>query len=180
LSSLPFISPSLQATIDELKGLGATHVCTYDDLEDKQFRSRVKDWTAGANIQLALNCVGGPVTSRMAGLLGSDAHLVSYGAMSKQPLSLPTSLFIFKNLTCHGYWQSRWYQRATLGQIQEQIQFLVDLMGRGALREPNHELVVLGGTDAEAQQQIDSVFRCMEEAEKMSKPGLGKMLLSWN
>ncbi|KIM90590.1 hypothetical protein PILCRDRAFT_812350 [Piloderma croceum F 1598] len=33
-------------------------------------------------------------TMSMARLLGSDAHLVSYGAMSKQPLSLLTSLFI--------------------------------------------------------------------------------------
>lgn len=39
-----------------------------------------------------------------------DAHLVSYGAMSKSPIPLSTSLFIFKNLTCHGYWQSRWYR----------------------------------------------------------------------
>jgi NADPH:quinone reductase-like Zn-dependent oxidoreductase len=46
----------------------------------------------------------------MARYLGKDAHLVSYGAMSKQPLSLPTSLFIFKNLTSHGFWQSQWYK----------------------------------------------------------------------
>jgi len=162
-----------------LKDLGATHVCTYDDLDDKQFRSQVKDWTAHANIRLALNCVGGPVTSRMAGLLGSDAHLVSYGAMSKQPLSLPTSLFIFKNLTSHGYWQSRWYQSASLEQIQEQMEYLVELMYRGALQKPEHELVELGGTEAEAQQQVDAIFQKMEEAEKESKPGLKKILLSW-
>ena len=45
----------------------------------------------------------------MTRFLGEGAHLVSYGAMSKQPLSLPTSAFIFKNLKAHGYWQSRWY-----------------------------------------------------------------------
>ena len=56
-----------------------------------------------------LNCVGGPATSAMTRFLGENAHLVSYGAMSKQPLSLPTSAFIFKNLQAHGYWQSRWY-----------------------------------------------------------------------
>ena len=50
----------------------------------------------------------------MARYLGKDAHLVSYGAMSKQPLSLPTSLFIFKNLTSHGFWQSQWYKTRSL------------------------------------------------------------------
>jgi trans-2-enoyl-CoA reductase len=68
--SLLCASPALQQTVTELKRLGATHVCTYEELEDKQFRNRVKDWTSGAHLQLALNCVGGPVTSRMAGLLG--------------------------------------------------------------------------------------------------------------
>lgn len=47
-------------------------------------------------IKLGLNCVGGKHTTLMAGHLGKDAALVSYGAMSKSPLSLPTSLFIFK------------------------------------------------------------------------------------
>ena len=60
------------------------------------------------SIRLMLNCVSGPVSTAMSRFLGQDAHLVSYGAMSKQPLSLPTSAFIFKNLKCHGFWQSRW------------------------------------------------------------------------
>ena len=51
-----------------------------------------------------LNSVGGKPTQLMTRFLGVDSHLVSYGAMSKQPLSLPTSLFIFKNLTAHGFW----------------------------------------------------------------------------
>ena len=54
----------------------------------------------------------------MAGLLGSDAHLVTYGAMAKRPLSLPASLFIFKNLTSHGFWLSRWYKDNFEGQTR--------------------------------------------------------------
>jgi NADPH:quinone reductase-like Zn-dependent oxidoreductase len=118
-------SESVDALKKQLEGLGATHVTTYDELSQKSFRDKVKEWTGGkvrpvihlhSHIQrsrsqplrLALNCVSGPETMSMARLLGSDAHLVSYGAMSKQPLSLPTSLFIFKNLKSVGYWQSRW------------------------------------------------------------------------
>jgi trans-2-enoyl-CoA reductase len=52
----------------------------------------------------------------MAGLLGSNAHLVTYGAMSKRPLSLPASFLIFKNLTSHGFWLSRWYKNKGEGQ----------------------------------------------------------------
>ena len=57
-----------------------------------------------------------------------DAHLVSYGAMSKQPLSLPTSLHIFKNLTSHGYWQTRWNSTHTQEEREKMIKFLVELM----------------------------------------------------
>jgi trans-2-enoyl-CoA reductase len=32
--------------------------------------------------------------------------MVTYGAMSMQPLSLPTGLLIFKDLTFKGYWLS--------------------------------------------------------------------------
>jgi NADPH:quinone reductase-like Zn-dependent oxidoreductase len=119
-------SENVDALKKQLDELGATHVATYDELAQKSFRDKVKEWTGGKvrpvihlylhilnvptsqPLRLALNCVSGPETMSMARLLGSDAHLVSYGAMSKQPLSLPTSLFIFKNLKSVGYWQSRW------------------------------------------------------------------------
>lgn len=71
----------------------------------------------------------------MARLLGHDAYLVSYGAMSKQPLSLPTSLFIFKNLTTAGFWQSRWYKTHTRDDKENLMKTLVDLVAQGKVRE---------------------------------------------
>lgn len=71
---------------------------------------------------------GGKETTMMARLLAHDAHLVSYGGMAKQPLSLPVSLFIFKNLTHRGFWQSRWYKQKTPAEREELMQILVNLM----------------------------------------------------
>ena len=68
------------------------------------------DIICGKDIRLGLNCVGGESTMAMAGLLGSDAHLVTYGAMAKRPVPIPASFHIFKNLTSHGFWLSRWYK----------------------------------------------------------------------
>lgn len=67
----------------------------------------------------------------MARLLGGNSHLVSYGAMSKDPLSLPTSLFIFKNLTCHGFWQTRWYDQKTLDERLQMMHTLTGLIRQG-------------------------------------------------
>jgi hypothetical protein len=63
--------------------------------------------------------------------LGKDAHLVSYGAMSKQPLSLPTSAFIFKNLTAHGFWQSHWYTERSVEEREGMMESLTQLIRDG-------------------------------------------------
>lgn len=132
-----------------LELLGATHVVTYDELSDKSLRAKVKTWTGGKDIRLGLNCVSGKTTTLMARLLGNNAHIVSYGAMSKEPLSLPTSLFIFKNLTCHGFWQTRWYSDKSLEQRQELLKTLTALMRDGKLRGPDHEVLTIGGTESD-------------------------------
>ncbi|KAG1807793.1 uncharacterized protein BJ212DRAFT_1281490 [Suillus subaureus] len=132
-----------------LELLGATHVVTYDELSDKSLRAKVKTWTGGKDIRLGLNCVSGKTTTLMARLLGNNAHLVSYGAMSKEPLSLPTSLFIFKNLACHGFWQTRWYSNKSLEQRQELLKTLAALMRDGKLRDPDHEVFTIGGTESD-------------------------------
>ncbi|KAG8757585.1 mitochondrial 2-enoyl thioester reductase [Ceratobasidium sp. 428] len=100
--------PNFEELKQHLISLGATHVITDEQLADKATRGKMKEWTQGKDIKLGMNCVGGKMTTILAGYLGHNAALVSYGAMSKSPLSLPTSLFIFKNLVSYGYWQSRW------------------------------------------------------------------------
>ncbi|KAL4063030.1 hypothetical protein V8B97DRAFT_1993247 [Scleroderma yunnanense] len=145
----------------QLRDLGATQVATYDELSDKGFKERVKSWTGGKSIKLGLNCVGGRVTTSMTRLLGQDAHLVSYGAMSKEPLSLPTSLFIFKNLTCHGFWQSRWYQEKSLQERKQLTEALFGLMREGKLRSPEHEVLVIEGAETDEQAR-DKISEMME------------------
>ncbi|KAL1756815.1 hypothetical protein FB107DRAFT_210590 [Schizophyllum commune] len=152
--------------VDEMKGLGADAVFTYDDLADKGLRDTVKELTGGKPISLALNCVSGPVTSNMARYLSAKPptkpHLVSYGAMSKQPLSLPTSLFIFKDLVSCGFWQSRWYKTHS----KEEKEELISKVANMGLKVPKHEIIEVGGegaSDAEVSQQIQDIVRRVVE-----------------
>ncbi len=95
----------------ELRRLGATVVVTEDELLDRAFAKRVKDeFTRGGRdpLMLGLNCVGGKSALAMAKCLGDGATMVTYGAMSRQPVNLPTALLIFKDLTFRGFWLSRW------------------------------------------------------------------------
>ncbi|TFY77164.1 hypothetical protein EWM64_g6848 [Hericium alpestre] len=143
----------------ELTDLGADHVLTFDELAEKSTRAK--------DIRLGLNCVSGKPTALMARYLGQDAHLVSYGAMSKQPLSLPTSLFIFKNLTCQGFWQSRWYTSRSREEREKMVNELVELITSGKLKEPKHEVLTLpkGDSDAEVANKVRAVIAKMNEGK---------------
>ncbi|GME77424.1 unnamed protein product [Ambrosiozyma monospora] len=81
---------------EELTKLGATHVITEEENGNREFGKTIKQWTEGKPIKLGLNCIGGSNLTNMARKLGKDATLLTYGAMSLKPVSLPTSLFIFK------------------------------------------------------------------------------------
>ncbi len=97
----------------ELEALGATKVVTESALMEGSFKDQVNEWTNSGRqpIKLGLNCVGGKNATALAKLLSPDAHMVTYGAMSKQPTLLPTGLLIFKNITFRGFWVSRWSDR---------------------------------------------------------------------
>lgn len=116
----------------------------------------------------------------MTGLLGSDAHLVTYGAMAKRPVPIPASFHIFKNLTSHGFWLSRWYKDNGEGQIKV-VEELARIMASGKVssclplkerillpysvldqfKEPMHEIVTIENETSEEQASsaISEVFR---------------------
>ncbi|KZP34668.1 NAD(P)-binding protein [Athelia psychrophila] len=164
----------LGALRKELYGLGATQVATYDDIAHKSFRETVKGWTKGKEILLGLNCVGGPAATDMARYLGNDAFLVSYGAMAKQPLALPTSLFIFKNLKSVGYSLYRPGEAYKTREGRDRVMHtLVGLMKEGKLKDPEHEILTLeaGESNEDVSKKIRDVL------VKLSEGRYGKKVL---
>ncbi|KAI0064680.1 NAD(P)-binding protein [Artomyces pyxidatus] len=164
--------PDIDVLKQELQSMGATHVLTYEELEDKKsLKAKIQAWTGGDEIRLALNCVGGNSTTRMAGLLGQDAHIVTYGAMARAPLSLGASLFIFKNLTSHGFWVSRWYTQHGKEDRERMMSELVALMSEGKLAEPKHEILTIRReqSDEEATQAVRAVLDKMLSGQSRSK-----------
>jgi NADPH:quinone reductase-like Zn-dependent oxidoreductase len=60
--------------------------------------------------------------------------LVSFGAMSLQPLKIPTGLLIFKDLRFRGIWINKWYDKATPAQRVAAFNPIFDMAKRGLLR----------------------------------------------
>jgi len=127
----------------------------------------------------------------MLRLLGKDAHLVTYGAMAKEALSFPPSVFIFSNLTAHGFWQTEWYKQKSPEERARVTGELVKYMVAGKVRivpswvlwlhalsieqfkEPNHEIVKIDGklSDEEATEIVRGVMN------KLSSGSCGKKIL---
>ena len=127
---------------NDLKGLGADIVITDAELQAQGIRDQAKEWTNGGRdkIRLALNCVNGKAATAMAKLLSSSAHFVTYGAMSKQPLTIPASMLIFKDIHFHGFWVSRWSEKNPEAKIQT-VNDVLDMTRKGEFKDTPFDLI---------------------------------------
>jgi trans-2-enoyl-CoA reductase len=116
--------------IDELRTEGGDVVL----VDGENLRDDVKNATIGAPIRLGLNAVGGESALRLANCLAPGATLVTFGAMSLQPLKIPNGLLIFKDLRFRGIWINKWYDNATMAERMEAFRPLFEMAGRGLLR----------------------------------------------
>jgi trans-2-enoyl-CoA reductase len=116
--------------IDELRAEGGDVVL----VDGEKLRDEVKAATGGAAIRLGLNSVGGDSALRLSNCLAFSGTLVSFGAMSMQPLKIPTGLLIFKDLRFRGIWINHWYDNATVAQRMAAFNPLFDMAKRGLLK----------------------------------------------
>eukprot|EP00850_Spirogloea_muscicola_P000783 SM000003S11028 [mRNA] locus=s3:468655:470770:- [translate_table: standard] len=117
-----------------LKDLGATAVLT----DDVAARPDVKSIQPNLpKAKLGLNCVGGQAASSIMKLLEPGGTMVTYGGMSKKPITSSTSAFIFKpelqDLTLRGFWLSRWSSTRPPTERVQTVNKLLQLVHEGRL-----------------------------------------------
>jgi mitochondrial enoyl-[acyl-carrier protein] reductase / trans-2-enoyl-CoA reductase len=130
--------------VDELRTEGGDVVL----VDNEKLRDEVKEATGGAPIRLALNAVGGENALRVANALAPEATMVTYGAMSFQPLRIPNGLLIFKNLRFCGFWVNKWYDQATVQQRDETFAAIFEMAQRGLLKTKVEKSYSLGEAKA--------------------------------
>jgi trans-2-enoyl-CoA reductase len=116
--------------IDELRAGGGDIVL----VDGETLRDEVKNATSGAPIRLGLNAVGGESALRLANCLAPGSTMVTFGAMSLQPLKIPNGLLIFKDLHFRGIWINKWYDNATMPERMEAFRQLFEMAKRGVLK----------------------------------------------
>ena len=126
--------------IDELRAEGGDVVL----LDDDGARAAAAAATNGEPIRLAFNAVGGESALRLAKIVAAEATIVTYGAMSLQPLRLPNGLLIFKNLHFTGFWINKWYEQATPAARQEAFARIFEFARRELLQTKIERTYPLG------------------------------------
>ena len=117
---------------DELLALGADEVLTDDDSAVES----AKTLLGRDRPTLAFNGVGGESALRLMNLLGPGGIHVTYGAMSRRPLTVPNGQLIFKDLQIRGLWVTRWIESAPREELDAVYGKLAGLMLSGELSVP--------------------------------------------
>lgn len=123
--------PDWEQMVERLKAQGATAVVDEGMVRTPAFKELIADLPAP---KLALNCVGGRSATDLARRLAPGGTFVTYGGMSRQPVTLPTSLFIFRDIAARGFWMTEWNKRASTADRQAMIDDLCALVRAGELK----------------------------------------------
>jgi mitochondrial enoyl-[acyl-carrier protein] reductase / trans-2-enoyl-CoA reductase len=144
--------------IDELRADGGDVVLVDGESPSRTgtLRDEVKAATNGAAIRLGLNSVGGDSALRLANCLAFGGTLVSFGAMSLQPLKIPTGLLIFKDLRFRGIWINHWYDNATMAERMAAFNPLFDMAKRGLLKTKIEKVYGIDDAKAAVAQAMQS------------------------
>ena len=142
--------------VEELRVQGGDVVL----IDSEALRDNVKESTGGAPIRLGLNAVGGDSALRLMNCLAPGGTLVTYGAMSLQPLKVPNGLLIFKDLRFRGIWINKWYDNASRAERIEAFNRIFEMARRGFLR-----------TNVEKTYSLSQIDEAVEHAAEPKRNG---------
>ncbi|WP_114286366.1 zinc-dependent alcohol dehydrogenase family protein [Candidatus Halocynthiibacter alkanivorans] len=129
--------------VAELETLGGDVVL----LDGDDLAARVSKATGGAVIGLGFDAVGGTASGRLATCLGRGGTLVSYGAMSGEPVQISQMSTIANDVTLRGFWLAPWFCVSTPARCKEVFCEILALIVAGELSVPVDQVFALEDLD---------------------------------
>ena len=127
--------PDLQELVQNLEDLGADHVISEEFCRSPDMKSFMEALPAAP--KLAFNGVGGKSATELLRCLAQGGTMVTYGGMSRKPVTVPTGALIFKEVKVLGFWNTEWNRRNHDSPLKvEMVEDLCDLMRRGKFLPP--------------------------------------------
>ncbi|XP_058504225.1 enoyl-[acyl-carrier-protein] reductase, mitochondrial [Solea solea] len=127
--------PEFTHLSDRLKAIGATHVIKEEALRRPEIKELFKTCPKP---KLALNGVGGKSATELLRHLQIGGSMVTYGGMAKQPVTVPVSALIFKDVKVRGFWVTQWKRDHTSdeGVFRAMLDELCSLIKQGKMTAP--------------------------------------------
>ncbi|ALC42203.1 CG16935 [Drosophila busckii] len=123
-----------------LQCLGASAVLTEEEMRTSDIFKTGKF----KRPKLALNCVGGKSATEVSRHLDNRGVMVTYGGMSREPVTVATGPLIFKDIAFRGFWMTRWSKENYNSTERTQMfKELCLLMEQQQFVAPAHEMVPL-------------------------------------
>jgi NADPH:quinone reductase-like Zn-dependent oxidoreductase len=97
------------------------------------WQDKVRAMVGGASIRAAVDGVGGASAGEMMSLLGEKATLVSFGAMSGQPLQIAGTDLIFKQAVVKGFWLGKMLETTPRETVTRWTAELIRLVADGTV-----------------------------------------------
>lgn len=79
-------------------------------------------------ISLALNGVGGESAAEMVRALAPGGTMVTYGGMSRKPMTVPMDVVVQKQLNLAGFWISKWHEEHSQAERHAMLSEITDLI----------------------------------------------------
>ncbi|XP_034946725.1 enoyl-[acyl-carrier-protein] reductase, mitochondrial-like [Chelonus insularis] len=132
--------PDIEKLRTYLTEMGATKVLVESELRTtKLFENKELP-----KPKLALNCVCGKTTTELIRHMDHGATMVTYGAMSREPLIVPASALIFKDVMMKGFWMTHWVKKFTDSQVRtDMIRDLTEMFNSKKLQVPANKIIPL-------------------------------------
>ena len=146
--------PDIQDLVQTLKALGADHVITEDFCRSPEMKPFMKSLSSAP--RLALNGVGGQSATELLRSLAQRGVMVTYGGMSRKPITVPTGVLIFREVRILGYWNTEWNARNRDSPAKRKmVDEICDLMRQGKFLPPPSDVY-------EIEQYKDAVVAATE------------------
>ncbi|XP_068231180.1 enoyl-[acyl-carrier-protein] reductase, mitochondrial-like [Palaemon carinicauda] len=149
--------PGIDELKQKLKDIGATVVVTEGQLrKSEEVNSLPKP-------SLALNCVSGRSGTEVLRQLSSNGVMVTYGGMSRQPVTVPVGSLIFTNVSLKGFWMTRWNkEHYDHPKRQQMLNDLFELVSHNKLKPPEYSYVPL-------ENYLEAIRNAMPKDGMLSK-----------
>lgn len=113
--------PEQNKVLKLLDNLGGDINITDEYLNSSNFHEMLADLPP---CKLAFNGAGGDVVTNMCRAMAPGGTVVTYGGMSRQPLTIPSDLMVYKQLKLKGFWMSKWIEQHS---VEERTTMLDDI-----------------------------------------------------